>query len=70
MPISSESRLDLGAVLTSPSGERYLVVDAIGGKTKLCFIPAGCEATDYGVRFFHRPEPGDPTRSVLADTDD
>jgi hypothetical protein len=70
MTLSADSRLDLGTVLTSASGDRYLVIDAIGGKLRLVRIPTLMEPHDFGVRFRHRPEPGDPTRAALVGDDD
>jgi hypothetical protein len=70
MALSAESRLDLGAVLTSASGERYLVIDAIGGKLRLVRIPPDMTDKDFGSRFRHRPEPGDPTRAELVGVSD
>jgi hypothetical protein len=70
MAVSAESRLDIGSVLTSLAGDRYLVIDAIGGKVRLVRIPLSMTPEDFGSKFRHRPEPGDPTRAVLVGVDD
>jgi hypothetical protein len=70
MPLSADSRLELGAVLTSADGTRYLVLDALANKVKLVRVPTGMEPDQFGLRFRHRPEPGDPTRPGIVGDDD
>ncbi len=70
MSVSPESRLDLGTVLTNVDGERFLVLDAIGGKLKLVRVPPTLRPEDYGIKFRHVPEPGDPTRCQLMGSED
>lgn len=65
MALSADSRLDLGTVLTSDAGDKFLVIDAIGSKLRLVRIPPDMTARDFGSRFRHSPEPGDPTRATL-----
>jgi hypothetical protein len=59
-------RLDIGSVLTDIHGIRYLVLDMLGGKLKLVKIPVGMGPEDFGSRFHHDPEPGDPARCTLT----
>ncbi len=59
------NRLDIGIVLTSSEGTRYLVIDVIGEKVKLCRIPENMTALDYRKRFFHVAVPGDATHCSL-----
>lgn len=64
--IESTRRLDIGAVLTAPNGDRFLVVDlSDSGRAKLVRIPDGLVATDYRRRFYHAPTASDPTAPAL-----
>jgi len=62
--------LEIGTVLTSGAGDRYLVLDSIGDKVKLVWMPPDMTAQDFGSRFRHAPEPGNPTRCELVGVSD
>ena len=70
MALSAECRLDLSMVLTSARGDRFLVIDAIGDKLKLVWMPPDMTAQDFGTRFRHAPEAGNPTRCELVGVSD
>jgi hypothetical protein len=67
MTTTTQKRLDLGTVLTGTDDSTYLVIDVYGsGKVTLVRVPPGLEPSDFNRRFFHSPEPDDPTHASLT----
>lgn len=57
--------VDIGMVLTTPTGVRLLITDIVGVRLRVVRIPEGCAASDYGQRFRAKPTEGDPTAATL-----